>query len=87
MLAEFAKKATEATFVEPIKWEDFRDYLIKEKEKNGNVFFDKKKTIKFDFIKKYDDGEAIHVQCLEDNEWKAGENGLNLPKNFTSENL
>ena len=87
VLAEFAKKATEATFVEPIKWEDFRDYLIKEKEKNGNVFFDKKKTIKFDFIKKYDDGEAIHVQCLEDNEWKAGENGLNLPKNFTSENL
>ena len=87
MLAEFARKALEVSFVEPIRWEDFRDYLIKEKEKNGNVFFDKKKTIKFDFIKKYDDGEAIHVQCLEDNEWKAGENGLNLPKNFTSENL
>ena len=87
VLAEFARKALEVSFVEPIRWEDFRDYLIKEKEKNGNVFFDKKKTIKFDFIKKYDDGEAIHVQCLEDNEWKAGENGLNLPKNFTSENL
>ena len=86
VLAEFAREALEAPF-EPIKWEEFRDYILKEKEK-GDVFFDKGKTIKFDFIKKYED--AIHVQCLEDlekNKWKAGENGLNLPKNFTSENL
>ena len=88
VLAEFAREALEAPF-EPIKWEEFRDYILKEKEK-GDVFFDKGKTIKFDFIKKYEDGDAIHVQCLEDlekNKWKAGENGLNLPKNFTSENL
>ena len=86
ILAEFAKKALEDPY-ELIKWEDFRDYLIKEREKNENVFFDKKETIKFDSIKKYDDGEAIHVQCLENNKWKVGENGLNLPKNFTNENL
>ena len=88
VLAEFAREALEAPF-EPIKWEEFRNYILKEKEK-GDVFFDKGKTIKFDFIKKYEDGDAIHVQCLEDlekNKWKAGENGLNLPKNFTSENL
>ena len=86
ILAEFAKKALEDPY-ELIKWEDFRDYLIKEREKNENVFFDKKETIKFDSIKKYDDGEAIYVQCLENNKWKVGENGLNLPKNFTNENL
>ena len=86
ILAEFAKKALKDPY-ELIKWEDFRDYLIKEREKNENVFFDKKETIKFDSIKKYDDGEAIHVQCLENNKWKVGENGLNLPKNFTNENL
>ena len=86
ILAEFAKKAIEDPY-ELIKWEDFRDYLIKEREKNENVFFDKKETIKFDSIKKYDDGEAIYVQCLENNKWKVGENGLNLPKNFTNENL
>ena len=86
ILAEFAKKALEDPY-ELIKWEDFRDYLIKEREKNENVFFDKKETIKFDSIKKYDDGEAIHVQCLGNNKWKVGENGLNLPKNFTNENL
>jgi len=86
ILAEFAKKALEDPY-ELIEWEDFRDYLIKEREKNENVFFDKKETIKFDSIKKYDDGEAIYVQCLENNKWKVGENGLNLPKNFTNENL
>ena len=86
ILAEFAKKALEDPY-ELIKWEDFRDYLIKEREKNENVFFDKKETIRFDSIKKYDDGEAIYVQCLENNKWKVGENGLNLPKNFTNENL
>ena len=85
VLAEFAREALEAPF-EPIKWEEFRDYILKEKEK-GDVFFDKGKTIKFDSIKKYDDGEAIYVQCLENNKWKVGENGLNLPKNFTNENL
>ena len=46
VLAEFAKKALEAPF-EPIRWEDFRDYLIKEKEKNEDVFFDKKRELKF----------------------------------------
>ena len=86
ILTEFAKKALEDPY-ELIKWEDFRDYLIKEREKNENVFFDKKEIIKFDSIKKYDDGEAIYVQCLENNKWKVGENGLNLPKNFTNENL
>ena len=85
VLAEFAREALEAPF-EPIKWEEFRNYILKEKEK-GDVFFDKGKTIKFDSIKKYDDGEAIYVQCLENNKWKVGENGLNLPKNFTNENL
>ena len=86
ILAEFAKKALEDPY-ELIKWEEFRDYLIKEREKNENVFFNKKETIKFDAIKKYDDGEAIHVQFLEKNKWKAGEYGLNLRKNFTNENL
>lgn len=50
VLAEFAREALEAPF-EPIRWEDFRDYLIKEKEKNKekneDVFFDKKRELKF----------------------------------------
>ena len=86
VLAEFAKKALEAPF-EPIKWEDFRDYLKEEKEKKENVFFDKKETIKLDFIKKFEDGDAIYVQCFDKGTWKSGNNGINLPKNFTQENL
>ena len=86
VFAEFARETLEAPF-EPIRWEDFRDYLIKEKEKNEDVFFDKKKTIKLDSIKEYEDGDAILFQYFDEITGKTVSNGINLPKNFTLKNL
>ena len=82
VLAEFAEKAFES----PPIWEDFRDFLKKEKNKTKDFYFNDTKTIKIDFFKKYKDGEAIYTQYLEDGKWKQAE-GLNLPRNFTRKNL
>ena len=57
MLGEFAEKAHKSLqeFLkkqeEPIKWEDFRDFLEKEKEEGREVYFDENKELKFDCIK------------------------------------
>lgn len=49
VLAEFAEKALKA-FQEPIKWENFRDFLEKEKEEGREVYFDEGKELKYNFI-------------------------------------
>ena len=49
VLAEFAKKALKA-FQEPIKWENFRDFLEKEKKEGREVYFDEGKELKYNFI-------------------------------------
>ena len=57
VLGEFAEKAHKSLqeFLknqeEPIKWEDFRDFLEKEKEEGREVYFDENKELKFDCIK------------------------------------
>jgi len=49
VLAKFAEKALKA-FQEPIKWENFRDFLEKEKEEGREVYFDEGKELKYNFI-------------------------------------
>ena len=49
VLAEFAEKALKA-FREPIKWENFRDFLEKEKKEGREVYFDEGKELKYNFI-------------------------------------
>ena len=49
VLAEFAEKALKA-FQEPIKWENFRDFLEKEKKEGREVYFDEGKELKYNFI-------------------------------------
>lgn len=49
VLAEFAEKALK-TLQEPIKWENFRDFLEKEKEEGREVYFDEGKELKYNFI-------------------------------------
>ena len=49
VLAEFAEKALKA-FQEPIKWENFRDFLEKEKKEGREVYFDEEKELKYNFI-------------------------------------
>ena len=49
VLAEFAEKALKA-FQEPIKWENFRDFLEKEKKEGREVHFDEGKELKYNFI-------------------------------------
>jgi len=49
VLSEFAEKALKA-FQEPIKWENFRDFLEKEKEEGREVYFDEGKELKYNFI-------------------------------------
>lgn len=49
VLVEFAEKALKA-FQEPIKWENFRDFLEKEKEEGREVYFDEGKELKYNFI-------------------------------------
>ena len=91
VLAEFAKEALEAPF-EPIRWEDFRDYLIKEKEKNKekneDVFFDKKKTIKFYKIDTDKNNEEfLFYQYQYKNKWESDRKPISLSRNFINENL
>ena len=49
VLAEFAEKALKA-FQVPIKWENFRDFLEKEKKEGREVYFDEGKELKYNFI-------------------------------------
>ena len=49
VLAKFAEKALKA-FQEPIKWENFRDFLEKEKKEGREVYFDEGKELKYNFI-------------------------------------
>ena len=49
VLAKFAEKALKA-FQEPIKWENFRDFLEKEKKEGREVYFDGGKELKYNFI-------------------------------------
>ena len=49
VLAKFAEKALK-TFQEPIKWENFRDFLEKEKKEGREVYFDEGKELKYNFI-------------------------------------
>lgn len=49
VLSEFAEKALKA-FQEPIKWENFRDFLEKEKKEGREVYFDEGKELKYNFI-------------------------------------
>jgi ATPase associated with various cellular activities AAA_5 len=49
VLAEFAEKSLKA-FQEPIKWENFRDFLEKEKKEGREVYFDEGKELKYNFI-------------------------------------
>ena len=49
VLAEFAEKALKA-FQVPIKWENFRDFLEKEKKEGREVYFDEEKELKYNFI-------------------------------------
>jgi len=49
VLAEFAEKALKA-LQEPIKWENFRDFLEKEKKEGREVYFDEGKELKYNFI-------------------------------------
>ena len=49
VLAKFAEKALKA-FQEPIKWENFRDFLEKEKKEGREVYFDEEKELKYNFI-------------------------------------
>ena len=49
VLAEFAEKALKA-LQEPIKWENFRDFLQKEKKEGREVYFDEGKELKYNFI-------------------------------------
>ena len=49
ILAEFSKKAFKAPLL-PIKWEDFRDFLEKERKEKGEVYFDEGKELKYNFI-------------------------------------
>ena len=87
VLAEFAREALEAPF-EPIRWEDFRDYLIKEKEKNEDVFFDKKKTIKFYKIDTDKNNEEfLFYQYQYKDKWESDRKPISLSRNFINENL
>ena len=56
ILAEFAKKAFEAPLL-PIKWEDFRDFLEKERKEKGEVYFDGDSNLKYESIK---DGKLFY---------------------------
>ena len=56
ILAEFAKKAFEAPLL-PIKWEDFRDFLSKERKEKGEVYFDGDSNLKYESIK---DGKLFY---------------------------
>ena len=49
VLAKFAEEALKA-FQEPIKWENFRDFLEKEKKEGREVYFDEGKELKYNFI-------------------------------------
>lgn len=49
VLAKFAEKALKA-FQEPIKWENFKDFLEKEKKEGREVYFDEGKELKYNFI-------------------------------------
>lgn len=49
VLVKFAEKALKA-FQEPIKWENFRDFLEKEKKEGREVYFDEGKELKYNFI-------------------------------------
>nr|WP_315011475.1 AAA family ATPase [uncultured Capnocytophaga sp.] len=49
VLSEFAEKALKA-FQGPIKWENFRDFLEKEKKEGREVYFDEGKELKYNFI-------------------------------------
>ena len=56
ILAEFAKKAFKAPLL-PIKWEDFRDFLEKERKEKGEVYFDEDSNLKYESIK---DGKLFY---------------------------
>ena len=56
ILAEFAKKAFKAPLL-PIKWEDFRDFLEKERKEKGEVYFDGDSNLKYESIK---DGKLFY---------------------------
>ena len=98
VLAEFAKKALEAPFVEPIKWEDFRDFLEEKKNKEGEVFFDKKKELKYvsiennelKYLSKNENAGPSWNEMLGDVEfvpdWNSKRAGISI-RNFSKENL
>ena len=56
ILAEFATKAFKAPLL-PIKWEDFRDFLEKERKEKGDVYFDGDSNLKYESIK---DGKLFY---------------------------
>ena len=56
ILADFAKKAFKAPLL-PIKWEDFRDFLEKERKEKGEVYFDGDSNLKYESIK---DGKLFY---------------------------
>ena len=88
VLAEFAREALEAPF-EPIKWEDFRDFLEEKKNKEGEVYFDK--LNRYDGIKDQTKNNKkvkslFYSRKDKDGNWKNDYSGIPV-ENFCQRNL
>ena len=87
-MAEFAREALEAPF-EPIKWEDFRDFLEEKKNKEGEVYFDK--LNRYDGIKDQTKNNKkvkslFYSRKDKDGNWKNDYSGIPV-ENFCQRNL
>ena len=69
----------------PIKWQDFRDFLLEKKKKNKEVYFSDK--VKLDRIENYKDGRsALYFLVRKNEDWIPNEKMIHF-SNFSQENL